>query len=190
MRRVRLAAALTIGAAVLAGCSSEQQANETLPSTSATAAESSEALPPLGPPDLPMPDEAREMTPEGAESFIRYYMEVYNAAQESMDPTYMDELSQGCALCDGIIANLTEDSAAGYRYVGGQVEVTSVGAAPVSERSAELVFSMTQARLRVESPGGDELAELSAPAAELQCGAVLDWSSVNESWVLGQWDVN
>jgi hypothetical protein len=189
MRRVRLAAALTIGAAVLTGCSSEQQANQTLPSMSSTTA-SADALPPLGPPDFPMPDEAREMTPEGAEAFIRYYMDLYNAAQVSMDPTYMDEFSQGCTLCDGLIANLAEDSSLGYRYVGGHVELDSVAASPVQEGEVELGFSMTQEPLQVEAPNGAEMTELSAPAADLQCGAVLNWSSIIESWVLGQWDIN
>ena len=46
-----------IGASMLGGCSEKHEANDTLPS--ASAAETTEALPALGPPDFPVPDEAR-----------------------------------------------------------------------------------------------------------------------------------
>src|SRR4051812_13573990 len=103
MRLVRVAAAGAAGGAVLSGCSDGETANETLPATSTTAAESSASLPPLGPPDLPMPDEAREQTADGAEAFIRYYMSVYTSAEGSMDTTYLDQFSQGCETCDRIV---------------------------------------------------------------------------------------
>ncbi len=63
-----------VGAALLSGCSEKQEANDTLPTPSA--AETTEALPELGPPDLPMPAEAREQTVEGADAFTRYYVEI------------------------------------------------------------------------------------------------------------------
>ncbi len=60
MRLARTAAGVLVGVAVLAGCSSQRPANQTLPSAAPTSAEASATLPPLGPPDFPMPAAARE----------------------------------------------------------------------------------------------------------------------------------
>ena len=50
---------------LLGGCSEKQEANDTLPS--ASAAETTEALPEVGPADFPVPDEARTKDAAGAE---------------------------------------------------------------------------------------------------------------------------
>ena len=58
MRDLRWAlAGLVVAAALLSGCSEKVEANDTLPPTSA--AETTESLPPVGPADFPVPDEAR-----------------------------------------------------------------------------------------------------------------------------------
>jgi hypothetical protein len=190
MRLVRGAAAAAVGIAVLAGCSDGGTANQTLPPTSTTAAETSASLPPLGPADLPMPDEAREQTAAGAEAFLRYYMDIYTAAQASMDPTYMDQFSQGCRLCDSIIQNLRDDAAAGYSYEGGQIAVTAATFGTISDLRIEGAFSIDQAPLTVRQSDGVSAPNLSAPAASLSCGVILNWSSQDSSWALAQWDVN
>src|SRR3954452_17635339 len=100
MRWVRAAAAAVVGVALLTGCSEERQANATLPSTTSAAAESTEALPPLGPPDLPMPAEAREKTAAGFQSFANYYLTLVNRLQVDLDASYLRELSRGCETCD------------------------------------------------------------------------------------------
>ncbi|KGH43639.1 hypothetical protein IN07_23925 [Modestobacter caceresii] len=183
-----MAAAVAI--AVLGGCSRGETANETLPEAPPSATETSEALPPLGPPDLPMPPEAREQTPAGAAAFIRYYMDVYNAAQSSMDPTYLDQFSQDCSLCDSLIANIREDKAAGYTYEGGEVSVSSASFGDVRDFKVEGAFSINQAALNVEGPGGSRIDDLSAPAESLTSGAILTWASTDSTWILTQWDVN
>jgi hypothetical protein len=71
---LRLLAGLAAGAVVLSGCSERQEAADTLPEADATPSASEPELPPLGPPDLPVPDAAREKTPEGALAFAKYYM--------------------------------------------------------------------------------------------------------------------
>jgi outer membrane murein-binding lipoprotein Lpp len=190
MRLVRGAAAV-LGVVLLAGCSDGGTANETLPSTSSTsAAETSASLPPLGPPDMPMPDEAREQTAAGADAFIRYYMDVYTAAQATMDPTYMDAFSQGCETCDTLISNLSDDMEAGYKYEGGRVAVQSSSFGNLAQSRIEGAFSIAQEALTVRDGAGNELPDLSAPAASLNCGAILTWSPIDRTWVLTQWDVN
>ncbi|SDY91446.1 hypothetical protein SAMN05661080_04998 [Modestobacter sp. DSM 44400] len=190
MRLARVAAGVLVGAVVLGDCSSKEPANDTLPSASASPTAVSDAPPPLGPPDLPMPVEAREQTPAGADAFLRYYMDVYNAAETSLDPTYMDQLSQDCETCDRLIQNIRQDAGSGYSYEGGTATVTSVSTPLVRELTAETAFSMDQTPLTVRNEQGVDVPELSAPAASLDCGAILYWSRSDSTWIFSQWDVN
>lgn len=190
MRLVRVAAAVAVGVAVLAGCSDGETANETLPSTSSTPTETTASLPPLGPPDLPMPAEAREQTPAGAEAFLRYYMAVYTMAQATMNSGYMDEFSQGCDLCDALTTNIRNDAASGYTYEGGNATVKNASFGEVEQGKIESSFSMDQAALVVNGPDGATLPDLSAPSATLDCGAIFNWSQKDTSWIFAQWDVN
>jgi hypothetical protein len=185
MRLARVAAGALVGVAVLAGCSSKEPASETLPTAAA-----SEALPPLGPADFPMPAEAREKTPAGAEAFLRYFMTLYNAAEASLDPTYMDAFSQNCETCDQLIQNLKEDAESGYTYEGGIVTITAVSSPSLNGLSAETAFSMEQTALTVRDGQQAPLAHLSAPAANLNCGAIFVWSQSESTWIFSQWDVN
>ena len=65
---------VVVGTTLLTGCSEKQGANETLPSSSA--AETSDALPEIGPADFPVPDEARTKDAAGAEAFLRYWIDL------------------------------------------------------------------------------------------------------------------
>ncbi|KQS60642.1 hypothetical protein ASG36_07080 [Geodermatophilus sp. Leaf369] len=188
---MRVGSVLAVGAVLallLSGCSRGQEANQTLPTASSSA--SAEAtLEPLGPPDLPMPAEAREQTPTGAEAFIQYYMDIYNLALRDLDPTFMDQFSQGCETCDELILNLREDAESGLNYQGGLVALNYVDATIIDERS-EAAFTLNQEALTVIDSTGSEQTDLSGPPASLNCGAILNWSSSSQSWLFTQWDVN
>ncbi|WP_448615841.1 DUF6318 family protein [Modestobacter sp. URMC 112] len=176
--------------AVLAGCSDgPEPASDSLPSAAPTSAGASETLPPLGPPDFPMPPEAREQTPAGAESFLRYYLNLYNRAQADLNTAYMSELSKDCETCDQLINNMNEDAQNSRSYEGGTVEPVSITPASLADGRAELAFSLAQSALVVRTAEGATIGELSAPPATLQCGAVLTWSTQSTSWVFSQWDV-
>jgi len=188
MRLVRVAAAVVVGVAMLAGCSGGEKANETLPSTSSTPVETTESLPPLGPPDLPMPADAREQTPAGAEAFIRYYMAIYTAAQADLDATYLAQFSQECSFCNALIKRLTDNAASGNTYDGGAVTLTATSLAPSEHDRMEGAFTIDQAALTIRDPVGTVVS--AEPQATYDCGVVLTWSSADTSWVLFQWDVN
>ena len=95
---LRLVAGLLAGGVVLVGCSEKQQASESLPTSTASPTE--DELPPLGPEDLPMPDEARTQDAAGAEAFVRYYIALINRTSDVMDAEPLREFSDGCADCD------------------------------------------------------------------------------------------
>ncbi|MGY1750923.1 hypothetical protein [Modestobacter sp. SYSU DS0511] len=176
--------------AVLAGCSSEQQANQTLPSASAAAAESREALPPLGPPDLPMPDEAREMTPEGAEAGLRYYLALITH-QAGVDGQPLRDLSRDCDFCTFIADRYDEDAAAGYEYHGGDVVVDLSTPPALTEQVAEFSFLLTQSEIRiVDGSGAPVDGRGQARAENLNTGARMTWSQGMQCWLVNQIIVN
>ncbi|OMQ16095.1 hypothetical protein A7K94_0204890 [Modestobacter sp. VKM Ac-2676] len=184
MRQVRLAAALTIGAAVLTGCSSEQQANQTLPSMSSATA-SADALPPLGPPDFPMPDEAREMTPEGAEALVRYYVELMDRAQLDSTSVYVRELSTDCDTCIAFAEGVDYYAERSYQFVGGAIRLDAITAAGFSTSKADFAISLHQEALDVLGPDGSPLPNERADAADYPgSGITTVWDRKRSSWLV------
>ena len=97
-------AGLVVGTALLTGCSEKVEANDTLPSTSA--AETTEALPPVGPADFPVPDEARTKDAAGAEAFLRYYIDLINRQQAIPAGQPLRDLGPDCQDCLRIARHL------------------------------------------------------------------------------------
>ncbi|WP_409331678.1 DUF6318 family protein [Trujillonella humicola] len=180
----RTTAALVVAAALLSGCSEQQPANETLPQTTAEPSQTAEALPPLGPPDLPMPPEARTQDAEGAEAFVRYYVALINRTSTIMDAAPMREFSDECADCDRIAADTEEDAAAGYRYRGGELTITWIQALE-PDSDAEVAFLADQAALSVLDAAGQPVPELTFEAVDqVSSGASLRWDSELASWLI------
>ena len=188
MRLVRVAASAVATVAVLGGCSGAETANETLPATSSTAAETTASLPPLGPPELPMPDEAREQTPAGAEAFLRYYMELYTKAQAEMDVTYLNQFSQDCSFCDALIERLEDNADSGYTYDGGAVTLKATSLTSTTDGRMEGAFTIDQTSLTIRDESGVTVSE--DPRTTYNCGALLTWRATEAAWTLSQWDVN
>ena len=120
---LRLVAGLAAGAVLLSGCSGQQEANDTLPGADATPSASEAELPPLGPPDLPMPAEARTQDAAGAEAFFRYWIELLNRQQAIPAAQPLRDLGPECIECGRIARVYDEAAAAGRRYVGGHLSV-------------------------------------------------------------------
>ncbi|TFV91544.1 hypothetical protein E4P40_05820 [Blastococcus sp. CT_GayMR20] len=181
---VRLAAGLVAATAVLTGCSEKQEANETLPTNGA--AETTPELPPLGPEDFPVPAEAREMTPEGAVAFVRYYVGLTKfVAENSLDPEPLLQLSQDCRTCIRIAQSLDEDRAANRRYTEYAYEFTGYGPAMLDGETAQMGFLYVQGPITVVDQAGKVVTDRSAPTpVELQSGAVLLWKPEQATWVI------
>ncbi len=181
---LRLTACLLAGAAVLTGCSEKQEASGTLP-TSSSATASEDALPPLGPEDLPMPDEARTQDAAGAEAFVRYYIELINRTSTVMDAQPLRDLSDGCRDCDRIAGSIEEDAQAGKRYAGGELKINSIGAAFMKPGTAELSLQADVAALTVMDASGAVNQEDSSSAFPgLSGGAAMRWNGQLESWLM------
>jgi outer membrane murein-binding lipoprotein Lpp len=182
------AVGLLLGTTLLAGCSARTEANDTLPSTS-SAPTTEAALPQLGPPDMPMPSEAREPTAEGADAFTRYYVELYNHAIRTLDTTHMRDFSQGCDTCDQLADQVDAVAAAGQRYEGGEARVVASTPPFLTGDEAQLVFDVAQAPLSVTLDGvpveGQAMPEYSSTGG----GGILRWSDDRATWVMTQWNI-
>lgn len=180
---LRPTASLFAGVVVLTGCSEKQEANDSLPTASASPTE--DALPPLGPEDLPMPDEARTQDSAGAEAFFRYYIELINRTSDVMDAEPLREFSDGCDDCNRIATDTEEDAAAGYHYEGGELTITRTGEPKIEERSVEMAFFADQAALQVVDQSGRPVDGLSFGAIPgLSSGATARWDAGRQTWLM------
>jgi hypothetical protein len=182
---VRLAAGLVAATAVLTGCSEKQEANETLPTTSA--AETTPELPPLGPEDLPMPDEARTQDTAGAEAFVRYYFDLLNKSLTDMDPQYLRFFAEpGCDVCERIATETEADAAAGYRYSGGELTIPGdISVISSTRDEAQTAFVADQAPMTVLDSGGNPVPDLVFDGEDaLNSGTVTVWDGAAKTWKL------
>lgn len=178
-----LMAGLLAGAVVLSGCSEKQEASPSLPTAGATPTQ--DELPPLGPEDLPMPDEARTQDAAGAEAFVRYYIELINRTSDVMDAEPLREFSDGsCEVCTRIATNADEASAAGYDYGGGQVTVREVGVPLITGDTAEMAIRIDQAELVVRDAAGSPTDRGSEAFIDVLGGVTLTWDRTRRSWVM------
>lgn len=182
---LRFAACLGVLTVLISGCTEKQQANETLPSASKTSAsESSDTLPPLGPEDFPMPEEARTKDAGGANAFVRYYVELTNHLLDNLESQPLRDLSSGCETCSRLADGYDADRKAGYRYQGGRLTVASAGAPSLTGDRAEIAFVLHQEAVTVLDRSGKPVPMKSADAYNLSGGASLIWDGKRSSWIV------
>ena len=179
---LRLVAGLAAGAVVLSGCSQRQEAADTLPE--ADAPSSRPGLPPHGPPDLPMPAEARTQDAAGAEAFVRYYIDLINRTSTVMDAAPLREFSDGCLDCDRVASSTEKAATAGQDYEGGEITVIEVGEPFMQETTAEMTLKISQAKFIVLDSNGAAVDGGSEPYLQVPGGAALSWSSSRQSWMM------
>ena len=182
---LRLTACLLAGAATLTGCSEKQEASDSLPTTTSSAEPTEDALPPLGPEDFPVPDEAREQTQEGALAFAKYFMALGteiglgNAPAQSL----LDLSTDDCRLCRQVAESFAEDQAAGYTRRGSASTFEEYGPPLLSGDTADVGFVYTQSADQVVDQTGIEVPERAGQASgELQSGMRLTWQSSERCW--------
>ena len=184
MRRVAVAAAAVVGIAVLAGCSDGEQANETLPSTSVTAAEPSEttpALPPMGPADFPMPVEAREMTEAGAEAFLDYYLAVEARSTEG-EP--IRQLSRECSVCRRVAEQRDADAQAGNSSSGGDYTISIVESIVQGDQS-NVIFTVNSTAVTIVDSNGTPIPDRGHGAIiDRSLDAFMVWDAPRSTWLM------
>ena len=163
----RVGAAAMLAAVAMAGCTGAEP--EPAPTSASTATESSSpTVTPTESPEPtetsalpPLPEEAKENTPEGAEAFIRYYFDVANVAYTTPMPGLLPELSDpACIACQEMEDRIAALAANAQRAETQPFQLTSMsalggGAPGVSNFQVELL----QPANRVIEDSGEVVAE-------------------------------
>jgi hypothetical protein len=183
---LRLLAGLAAGAVVLSGCSERQEAADTLPEADATPSASEPELPPLGPPDLPMPAEARTQDAAGAEAFVRYYIDLINRTSTVMDAAPLREFSDGCTECNRIASNTEVAAANGQVFRDGEISIIQMGKPLIADGTAQLALRVDQARFVVVDASGTSVDGGSEAYTNISGGVALEWNSSDMAWSMTQ----
>jgi hypothetical protein len=178
-------AGLGVTAVLLSGCSSKQEASDTLPGADETSSSSPE-LDPLGPPDFPVPDKARTQDAAGAEAALRYYLAlIHHLGTTTGQP--LRDLSRDCRFCNFLADRIDADAAAGFTYMGGEIKVEGMSPPAVHETLAEFAFSAGQGQVTVVDTDGQPVPGRGEVALTgLSGAAAMSWSSRRQAWLVTQ----
>jgi hypothetical protein len=173
---------LLLGTTLLTGCSARTEANDSLPSTSS--APTTEALPPVGPADFPVPEEARTKDAAGAEAFLRYFLDLLDHQRAIPDGKPIRDLGPECQDCLRIAQNYDEAAAEGIRYVGGELTLNE-STPPLLEGDTALIsFAARQEAVQRVDPSGAPLDDGQDLAPRLSSGILLAYSDQMKSWLV------
>jgi len=175
-------AGLVVVTTLLSGCSEKVEATDTLPPTSASP--TTETLPPVGPADFPLPDEARTKDAAGAEAFLRYYIELSNRQQEVLDGQPLRDLGPDCQECLRIAQNFDEVAAAGHRYEGGEITLNDVTPPQMQGERASISFGARQEAVRLVDRAGNVVDQGLDVLPNQGSGITLVWASDDETWLV------
>jgi hypothetical protein len=171
--------------ALVSGCSAqEQQASTELPSASSTSAEPTPELPPLGPGDFPVPDEARVQDEAGAEAFLRYYIDLINRQIRILEGEPLRDLAPECNECLRIARDLDEAAEAGRTYRGSDIAIDSdFGTAEVEEGFNLAFFAQIASGALLEA-SGSPVPGTESEVQRLASAAIVTWSNERQSWLV------
>lgn len=175
----RAVAICLMGAALLSGCSGDDDQPQPWPTIASPDATSATPTTSAAPQPPPKSEAARAGTPAGAQEFARWYLAAYVYAYANNDPTPIQDVAlSGCVLCKSIIDSVRKQKKADQRIVGERLTPTLVSAAPGGTTKHTVVaafFDETGGRL-VDSTGKTITAYGSAKGRELLIG--LRWDIV------------
>jgi hypothetical protein len=172
--------------AALVGCSAdEQQASTELPPASSSSAEPTPELPPLGPPDFPVPDEARTKDEAGAEAFLRYYIELLNRQQAVPEGGPLRALGPDCRQCAVIAQRFDEAAETGLLVQGGEISIIDGPGIAVRGETANLSFIARAEAATVKTRDGTPVPEEAQPEQErIPSALTVTWSDAEQSWLV------
>jgi hypothetical protein len=133
-----------------------------------------------------MPAEARAKTPEGAQAFVRYYVDLINRTTTVMDAAPLREFSNRCETCHRIATYTEQDAAAGYDYEGGEMTISDMGEPRITGTTAEMAVMADQARFVVLDASGEPIEGGIEPLFDMTGGAGLSWDAPRQTWIMNQ----
>ena len=178
-------AGFLVAVALLAACSGEgQQASTQLPSASSTSAEPTPVLPPLGPADFPVPDEARVQDEAGAREFLTYYIELLNRQQAVPAGEPIRALGPECQQCLVIAQRFDEAAQSGWRLEGGEIRLMGEPGVTFDGDSAQFSFLARADAASAVTADGQPVPGVSQPAqSRIASALTVAWSAEKLSWL-------
>ena len=175
---------LVVGAVLLSGCAAKEKASTSLPAPTSTAAPTTATLPPMGPPDFPVPAAARTKDAAGAEAFMRYWINLLNRQQSIPAGKPVRDLGPHCSECLRIARNFDTVAAAGHRYVGGELTVNDLPPAELQDEEATVNFAVRREAVQIVD-GLGTVVDTGAPLAGNEIGGgILEWSAGLRGWLV------
>jgi hypothetical protein len=171
--------------ALVTGCSSDtEQPRAELPPASSSAAETTPELPPLGPEDFPVPDEARTQDEAGAEVFVRYWVDLLNRQIRVPAGGPLRELAPDCNECLRIARDLDDAAEAGRRYRGGQISIDGDFGTASVEDGVNIAFFARVAPGALLDESGSAVSGTVTDEQRLPSAALVGWSDDHQSWLM------
>ena len=178
-----VAASLTVGGVVLAGCSGDGDPPATSTSSSSTSSSSSTTTTPSSTTTsattspVKLPPEATKHTEKGAEAFVEFFVEQSNDAWTKPDSTLLPPLSDpGCLSCQALQKTATNLVAKKQHYVSAPVSnirTTAIGGAKPGQQMVRMFAKQNKVKV-VDAAG--ELVRTD-PAMDLARSVLLTWGS-------------
>ncbi len=157
---IRTVGPLLALAVVLSGCTSKDEKPTVLPPAPSTS--------PTAEAPLPLPTQADAATPEAANAFAGYYLDVIGRAFQTADATQLESLSDaGCSGCRDFIGAVKGSNEAGEVTCGGDITV-------LDAVSPSLVDGGVVVNIRYERAAATLVNESGAITAELPPDPPLD----------------
>lgn len=130
------------------------------------------------------PPEADAATEAGAAAFARYWVDVFNADLEAIDPAGIAAISESsCQTCQAYIASLRESTAGRESYRGGRIVVREAVTTPLEGRQATVLVNCDTAALEVLNSEG---VLIKTVPAELNTTLQFQLEHVGTTWVAAE----
>lgn len=162
-------------AGLLTGCSSdERSAPSTLPPVTSSVASSAAPTPTAAAATpVPKPPEADAFTSEGAAAFVRYYIDVINAAVATNNAQQLAALSgPDCDSCQNYLASIAKTVADRGHVESGKLSVLSAVAPQLEAGAGTVLLDFTATEFVSRTADGRELQRfppVGKRSAELRC---------------------
>lgn len=138
--RVASLAAVVLAVGVLGACSGDEPKPAASP-VGRPSASSEVATPTLTPTPRPSKSEAaKQPTPEGAQEFVKYFLQIYTYAYATNDGIPVSDVSlPGCGACKKILDDVAAQKAKGQHSEGGKLTPIEIIADPSGNEDRMLV---------------------------------------------------
>lgn len=170
-------AAVVLGAAVVAGCESEESPPSSptpLVTGSSTSPSASPSASPSPSATSDVPAAAREKSEKGAEAFVRYFVQQSSRAWTTPDADLIEALSDtDCKSCASLAKTARQLEEKGHRYRDDPITVVSVAALVGDESRQNVAATIKQHDMDVVDKDGKVVSSDSAD--DLQRTFLLYW---------------